>query len=345
MKAETTYETLVINGSAKQNPPDLGKIKAAAKRMMTSGSAKDIDQLIQKLPDSTKHEVLQTLAKERFGIELKTDAGTAIKSAKAMLNMMAKVPDDVRNNPSLKTVERRTPDKNGGWYAPGTKSVVLNGRPGQATQEFGSSIAKELPADVEPNCKPKNADAVDYMDFATLHELGHSVDDNLQFMASREGKPDFGNWRTIGGNIDSIVEAVAKWTKYDSTPEQKKAISDLIQGNQVTWPTPPAGASDDEVKKWNDGQKNVKNWHKLATSDGIWWSQSNTKKINVNGTVFQLAYPRTWVSYDFDARKKGLTGYQFRAPGEWFAELYAGYRMDKLQSSHPAVGWLSKLKV
>jgi hypothetical protein len=40
-----------------------------------------------------------------------------------------------------------------------------------------------------------------------------------------------------------------------------------------------------------------------------------------------------------------MTGYQFRAPGEWFAELYAAYRMDKLQSSHPAVGWLSKLKV
>ena len=133
-QAETTYETLLINGSAKQNPPDLRKIKAAAKRMMKSGNAKDIDQLIQKLPNSTKHEVLQTLAKERFGIKLKTDSGDAIKSAKAMLNMMAKIPDDVRNNPSLKTVERLTPDKDGGVYYPGRKSVVMNGRPGQATQ-------------------------------------------------------------------------------------------------------------------------------------------------------------------------------------------------------------------
>ena len=202
-----------------------------------------------------------------------------------------------------------------------------------------------MPNDVELACKPKKDDAVDYFDFATLHELGHSVDDNLQFMASREGKPEFGNWRTIGGNIDAMVNAVAAWYKYDRTPEQKQAISDLIQGNQVAWPAPPAGASDDDVDKWNDAQKAVKNWHKLATSDGIWYSQSDTKKISVNGTVYQLAYPRTWVSYDFDARKKGLTGYQFRAPAEWFAELYAGYRMDKLQSSHPAVKWLSKLKV
>ena len=73
LKAETTYETLLISGYAKQNPPDLAKIKAAAERMMKSGSAKEIDKLIQKLPDSTKHDVLKTLAKERFGIELKSD--------------------------------------------------------------------------------------------------------------------------------------------------------------------------------------------------------------------------------------------------------------------------------
>jgi len=50
------------------------------------------------------------------------------------------------------------------------------------------------------------------------------------------------------------------------------------------------------------------------------------------------------VSYLASARKKGLTGYQFRAPGEWFAELYAAYRSGKLKDNHPSVGWLSKLK-
>ena len=84
MKAEATYESLLISGFAKKTPPDLAKIEAAAKRMMKSGSAKEIDKLIQKLPDTTKHDVLKTLAKERFGIELKTDTGdTETKSAKA----------------------------------------------------------------------------------------------------------------------------------------------------------------------------------------------------------------------------------------------------------------------
>jgi hypothetical protein len=42
-----------------------------------------------------------------------------------------------------------------------------------------------------------------------------------------------------------------------------------------------------------------------------------------------------------DARKRGIHGYQFRAPGEWFAELYAAYYMGMLKPEHPAVkDWL-----
>jgi hypothetical protein len=347
VKAEATYESLLINGYAKKSPLDATKIESAAKRMMDSGNAKEIDKLIQKLPDSTPHSVLASLAKVRFGIVLKdvTGEGTATKSAKRILLMLAKVPDDVRNNPSLKSVERLNPDEDGGWYEPGTKFVVMKGRPGQEKQGFGKTIAKELPADVDPNCKPKNADSVDYFDFATLHEVGHSVDDNLQFMISRLGDAKFGNWKTYGGNIDPIVDAVAAWTGYNSTPEQKKALSDLIQGNQVTWPTAPAGKEDE----WKKAKKKVEGWYKLAAREGIWGKESDTNKIKIKvggtDTVFHQAYPRQWVSYDYAARKKGMTGYQFRAPGEWFAELYACYRLDKLQSSHPAVEWLKKLKV
>ena len=52
----------------------------------------------------------------------------------------------------------------------------------------------------------------------------------------------------------------------------------------------------------------------------------------------------SWVSYKLAARSQGITGYQFRSPMEWFAELYAAYFSKKLNPKHPAAAWLGKLK-
>jgi hypothetical protein len=48
----------------------------------------------------------------------------------------------------------------------------------------------------------------------------------------------------------------------------------------------------------------------------------------------------SWTSYALAARGAGVSDYQFRAAGEWFAELYAFYYSKKLPESHPAYGWL-----
>jgi hypothetical protein len=49
------------------------------------------------------------------------------------------------------------------------------------------------------------------------------------------------------------------------------------------------------------------------------------------------------VSYLQAARSKGLTGYQFRSPAEWFAELSAGFHSGVLGPNHPSRAWLAKL--
>jgi hypothetical protein len=81
----------------------------------------------------------------------------------------------------------------------------------------------------------------------------------------------------------------------------------------------------------------------MATASDVYRRQGDCDAIKVGKLIYHEAYPRRWVSYLAAARSKGLTGYQFRAPGEWFAELYAGWKSGRLGKKHPALEWLRKL--
>ena len=100
------------------------------------------------------------------------------------------------------------------------------------------------------------------------------------------------------------------------------------------------------VDAWKKRLKDVDDWHTLATTEGVWSNNANSMNIAMkDGRIYHQAYKGTWVSYQASARSRGITGYQFRAPGEWFSELYAAYKIGKLKSKHPSVSWLSKLSI
>ena len=98
--------------------------------------------------------------------------------------------------------------------------------------------------------------------------------------------------------------------------------------------------------EWEAAQKKVDAWcQSVREGNGLWWKAGLSKQHAIGARVYHEAYEgRPWVSYLYAARAQGITGYQFRAPGEWFAELYAAYFAKRLKKTHPAVGWLKKFK-
>lgn len=363
LAAENKAKARDVEKASAGASPNIATITKQAKEMVADGAEKELDALIARLPDTAKVEVLQALAEARFDIKIVEEAGGSDgkqqMAVKGMCALMAKVPADVLNNPSLKQISRKGA-RPFPFYQAGKNEIVMNSRPGESQNPmFPKKPAtmsdadwkkqekerreKILPADVEPACQPANDQPEDYFDFNFLHEVAHAIDDAKQFMAGRQKKPEFGGWISHGGDLDAIGAAVAKAKQFDKTPEQIAYVVALISNSKVEVPPRP----DDRGEDYDRGKNAVDAWYVAATSENVWQNQSLMSTLDIDGRIYHMAYSdsRTWVSYLKSARSRGITGYQFRAPGEWFSELYAAFKSGKLKKDHPSHTWLAELSI
>jgi hypothetical protein len=240
---------------------------------------------------------------------------------------MLKVPEvDVRNNPSLTEIDRQ-PGANFPYYK--DKKAVLpvldgHGKPLKADTP-GNPIGKksELP-EVEDDCQPAAGPNPTYLSWSTLHEVAHGVDDKNGVMSGMGGNA-FAGWQEL--TVSQVAAVAAKKFNYDAGN-----IETLLKGGKLLLSTPPK-----EVAEWCTAVRMRKN------GDGLWSFGSECTKRAIDGRVYHESYPGKWVSYNLDARKKGITGYQFRAGGEWYAELYAAFYTGKLKPSHPYIGFIQQV--
>ncbi|MCB9745031.1 MAG: hypothetical protein H6741_08270 [Alphaproteobacteria bacterium] len=61
------------------------------------------------------------------------------------------------------------------------------------------------------------------------------------------------------------------------------------------------------------------------------------ERLALGGRVYTYGNDKRYYSYDPEARRTGVSAYQFNAPEEWFAELYAFYYSGKLPDGHPGI--------
>lgn len=336
----------------KDGKPDL---KSMQDLVNTPGGKEELDEIVAKLPPDTPQASLKAAIEARYGIKVKqyehkksnivdTSGLTEVddklpdKSLQKIYALFLKVPaSHVEKSEKLTDLIRFTGDTGGAAYG-GGKFYMYAGRaddPNGTQQKFGAkqlrpSDGKPELLEVDDDAKPANDDQVPYFDFATLHEVGHSVDDKNSFMSkSRMAKPEMGGW--IVETIDTVAKAGA-----DSFGVPEAFVKGVLSGTDPAIPAKPA-----ETKK---AHENAKAWAIAINQQNLWWNGTESKNRAIGGRVYQRSYDAKWTSYLLAARNKGITGYQFRAPGEWFAELYAAYYSKKLKSNHPAVAWLEELE-
>lgn len=261
------------------------------------------------------------------------------KTVKKVYELLQQAPEKYSvNSPSMKSIVRvgGAGGRSGGsYYAPDKKAVVLEcGRAGNSGNAIGNPT--ELPDVTDPLYQPVGSDVPSYFDWTTVHEIGHAVDDKERYMDNKGASAECGGWTEHGNNIDPIAAAVQNDSRFKAggVPFDLDYIKGLLSGGDgATVPPPQGGAT---PPNWANAAVAIKGWvTAVGLKSELWMNGSESTARAIGGRVYQEAYSKTWVSYDVAARAKGITGYQFRAPGEWFAELYAAYYTGKLNPNHP----------
>ena len=330
-------------------------LRRSMKSMSKVQGTGDLDKMIKDMPNHVGNSEEKAMAKAaieaRYGIKIEIGEEFEARSLPRIGKMLARVPewqakqtrtapDGTAKEKSLKALKYSTePSGKGNYYSSSRKEIALQGM-----TEKGVDDEHRLESDSGKAVKTS------YFDFTTLHEIGHAVDDRINFMGQRMNKAGFGDWKKE--TFDSVLAAFLPGLVADCTGGTKKAnaadleamLTDLIKTGACAKPANATGKLGSLFDEWDTIQG-----HAIVTKckAGMYtacepWDKGKARAeaIQLGGRVYQESYDNTWHSYALaDRATTGVSTYQWRAPGEWFAEIYALYYLNKLSRSHPMSAW------
>lgn len=244
-------------------------------------------------------------------------------------------PSAVEGNPRLLHILRDSNRGTGSAYYAGPRQgaqgdVLMGGRTDADIQTDTSSYGvlnagASGPGSPEISLKTFNA--------TLRHEIGHAVDSQLGIMQSWGQQQVAGGWikyDSFEAFVDAIIAASGgmRYGGEDLNRKYRKGMIDAVSASpQITFSaaltaagvTPPATDPGGAVSVvWEPERYSPAN-------DGPWY---NHKWVTRGDRNFQTAYGSATSLYSFLANvrtNRMITDYQWRAPGEWFAEVYQIY--------------------
>jgi hypothetical protein len=223
----------------------------------------------------------------------------------------------------------------GGYYASGRQNAAMAYDP--ATLNDPNQAARQGVLRDDGTVKDDPLYGVNRFDKVVRHEVGHAVDEeNGHSDAYCIGNEGGGDWASLdkSGVAQALVTAsggdIGAW----ADAAQKTAIIACLQG--VVDERKPAEldaridalaglSADDKTKVKADNAVKVLKGCFALPGHNPWYKYPDTGGIALGDRIYQEAYSGDWWSYKQSTRTRKVSTYQYRAPGEWFAEAYAAY--------------------
>ena len=259
-------------------------------------------------------QIYRGALQDKFGIVVddpaKTTKTTHLEKAYAALD---KVPVDNVVHDKLTNLAFNKHAGASGLYQ--GKMIII----GQFGKESGDWPYLEPEPDSHPDTKGKTIEA-ERMSAVVLHELGHSVDTRWGVMKHPE-RPGCGAWG--GSSAQGLAPVLAaQLIAKDATAlaPSKTAIEEAVL-NVLTSSSIAVPADLASNPKLNGMVESFLTKCRGLRADKNPWDHP----WPIGDRCHHESYDGSWVSYSHSARTGGLavSNYQWRAPGEWFAELYA----------------------
>ena len=187
---------------------------------------------------------------------------------------------------------------------------------------------------------------VSAFDHLTLHELGHAVDDDRKFMNDRRNLGKYAGWREE--SAESVATVIDTTLKFADAAD----MATLSEENRRLFLARVLKSDENGAKNLVDALDGA--WGRLErhaavlrcravrlnSGKGLWTKGSaGAHEAALGARVYVQAYQDTWCSYELKAWTDAVRDYQFRAKGEWFAEIYAAYYLDKLNATGDVYKW------
>lgn len=258
-----------------------------------------------------KAAIYKQALEDHYDLKITIPEGMSNTHMDNVYDMLGTVPRKQAKHRKLKKLIYTSDDSSGAY---GDAEIEMG--------DFGNATGTE-DYKIDGETIPANS-----FDVTMLHEMGHALDDRRGIMAKHMAKTGCGGWQKE--SKDSVADALLAFFKTKVTVG-KEITEEVARGAIVaalsgTTPTAPDGAADSDWQKVLGFLADYP--QKVIGSYNPWFKEP----VDVSGRAYIQSYSSRWNSYEVAARAPTkVNNYQWRAPGEWFAEVYA-------------ISWLSKKK-